>query len=104
MKGKKVTEYDTSKNLPSEACRSMLGPTGNLRAPTIRIRKTYLVGFNEEVLKKLSVREIARRGGFNLPSFLSREKKDRLAFTETILVNTLSSSLGLRVALAMIGI
>ena len=30
MKGKKVTEYDTSKNLPSEAIEAMLGPTGNL--------------------------------------------------------------------------
>ena len=52
MKGKRVTEYDTSKNLPSEAIESMLGPTGNLRAPTIRIGKTYLVGFNEEVFEK----------------------------------------------------
>ena len=52
MKGKKVTEYDTSKNLPSEAIESMLGPTGNLRAPTIKIGKTYLVGFNEEVFEK----------------------------------------------------
>ncbi|MEC8645314.1 MAG: ArsC family (seleno)protein, partial [Pseudomonadota bacterium] len=41
-----------SKNLPSEAIESMLGPTGNLRAPTIRIGKTYLVGFNEEVFEK----------------------------------------------------
>ncbi len=27
----------------------MLGPTGNLRAPTIRRGKTVIVGFNEEV-------------------------------------------------------
>jgi hypothetical protein len=27
----------------------MLGPTGNLRAPTIRRGKTVLVGFNEEL-------------------------------------------------------
>jgi len=26
----------------------MLGPTGNLRAPTLRAGKTVLVGFNEE--------------------------------------------------------
>ena len=26
----------------------MLGPTGNLRAPTVRSGKTLLVGFNEE--------------------------------------------------------
>jgi hypothetical protein len=27
----------------------MLGPTGNLRAPTIRRGKTVLVGFNEDL-------------------------------------------------------
>jgi hypothetical protein len=26
----------------------MLGPTGNLRAPTMRVGKTTVVGFNEE--------------------------------------------------------
>jgi hypothetical protein len=26
----------------------MLGPTGNLRAPTLRAGKTVLVGFNDE--------------------------------------------------------
>jgi len=29
----------------------MLGPTGNLRAPTIVRGKTVLVGFNEEVYR-----------------------------------------------------
>lgn len=27
----------------------MLGPTGNLRAPTIRKGKTLIIGFNEQV-------------------------------------------------------
>jgi len=27
----------------------MLGPTGNLRAPTLRAGKTVLVGFNDEL-------------------------------------------------------
>lgn len=50
-KGAKVTEFDLqSKAQPlDEVASSMLGPTGNLRAPTIRIGKTILVGFNEEV-------------------------------------------------------
>jgi arsenate reductase-like glutaredoxin family protein len=30
----------------------MLGPTGNLRAPTLRRGKTVLVGFNEEVFER----------------------------------------------------
>ncbi|MBW1883097.1 MAG: hypothetical protein JRJ58_06185, partial [Deltaproteobacteria bacterium] len=32
-----------------EAIEAMLGPTGNLRAPTLRVGKTVLVGFNEEI-------------------------------------------------------
>jgi len=31
----------------------MLGPTGNLRAPTARVGKTLLVGFNDEVYGKI---------------------------------------------------
>lgn len=52
MKGKKVSEFDVSKGVSDEAVSAMLGPTGNLRAPTIRAGKTYLVGFNDEVFEK----------------------------------------------------
>jgi len=31
----------------------MLGPTGNLRAPTIRRGKTVIVGFNEDAFGEL---------------------------------------------------
>ncbi len=50
-KGAKVTQFDLSDKAqtPEEVAASMLGPTGNLRAPTIRVGKTILVGFNEEV-------------------------------------------------------
>ena len=50
-KGKKVVEYDLAKDKPSmaELAKVMLGPTGNLRAPTIRAGKKLLVGFNPEV-------------------------------------------------------
>ncbi len=48
-KGKKVVEFDMKKSPPSddELLKHMLGPTGNLRAPTIRKGKTLLVGFDE---------------------------------------------------------
>jgi arsenate reductase-like glutaredoxin family protein len=36
-----------------ELVEAMLGPTGNLRAPTIRKGKTVLVGFNEELFEKI---------------------------------------------------
>ena len=32
---------------------AMLGPTGNLRAPTIRRGKTVVVGFNDEVFESV---------------------------------------------------
>jgi hypothetical protein len=28
----------------------MLGPTGNLRAPTLRVGRTLVVGYNEQIL------------------------------------------------------
>ena len=50
-KGKKIVELDLVKDKPSmaELAKVMLGPTGNLRAPTIRAGKKLLVGFNPEV-------------------------------------------------------
>jgi arsenate reductase-like glutaredoxin family protein len=50
-KGKKVTRFDLSSDHPSddEIAKLMLGPTGNLRAPTMRVGETILVGYNEEV-------------------------------------------------------
>jgi hypothetical protein len=49
MKGKKVQEFDVSSKVGSDAVEAMLGPTGNMRAPTIKVGNTYLVGFNEEI-------------------------------------------------------
>lgn len=45
-KGKKVTEIDYAKE-PEALAAVALGPTGNLRAPSIKIGKTWLIGFNE---------------------------------------------------------
>ena len=50
-KGKKVTAVDLAAGTPpdEELAKLMLGPTGNLRAPTIRIGQTILVGYNDQV-------------------------------------------------------
>lgn len=50
-KGKKIVTFDMAKDAPDEKTllAAMLGPTGNLRAPTIRKGKTLLVGFNDAV-------------------------------------------------------
>lgn len=49
-KGKKVTEIDLKKDRPDDEAlaKLMLGPTGNLRAPTMKVGKKVLVGFNED--------------------------------------------------------
>ncbi|MEO2168346.1 MAG: hypothetical protein ABGY42_09560 [bacterium] len=49
MKGRKVQEFTVGKKTSEEAVAAMLGNTGNLRAPLMRIGKLVLVGFNEEV-------------------------------------------------------
>ena len=50
-KGKKVVELDLKKDNPSdeEILKLILGPTGNLRAPTLKVGKKLVVGFNDEM-------------------------------------------------------
>ena len=51
-KGKKLSEWKPGGAPTDEAVDAMLGPTGNLRAPTLRVGKTIVVGFNEETYAK----------------------------------------------------
>ena len=53
-KGTRVTELDMSKR-PSDAevLEVMLGPTGNLRAPVMRVGDTIYVGFPKEGFEQL---------------------------------------------------
>ena len=51
-KGKKVTVYEPGGKASADVVTAMLGPTGNLRAPTVRVGKTVLVGFNEEAYEQ----------------------------------------------------
>ena len=50
-KGKKVTRVDLRKDRPEDAAlvALMLGPTGNLRAPTLIVGKRVIVGFNDDL-------------------------------------------------------
>jgi hypothetical protein len=45
-KGKKLQSFPGGK-ATKEVVDALLGPTGNLRAPTVRVGKTLLVGFDE---------------------------------------------------------
>ncbi len=55
IKGKKVTTFDLKKDRPDDETllAHLLGPTGNLRAPTARVGSTLIVGFNEETYAQL---------------------------------------------------
>jgi hypothetical protein len=46
-KGKNVVRFEADARTGSDCVDAMLGPTGNLRAPTLVIGKTVLVGFDE---------------------------------------------------------
>jgi hypothetical protein len=54
-RGKKVTVYDMMKAPPDDDTLTavLLGPTGNLKAPTFRKGDTLVVGFSEEAYKQV---------------------------------------------------
>ena len=54
-KGKQVVCLDLKKDRPDRATLAglLLGPTGNLRAPTLRKGRTLLVGFDEAAYRKV---------------------------------------------------
>src|SRR5262249_32298560 len=54
-KGKKIQTIDLKRDRPDDDPLAvyLLGPTGNLRAPTLRQGKTLYVGFREESYKAL---------------------------------------------------
>jgi len=53
IKGKKVITHDLVHDRPDDGILTslMIGPTGNLRAPTIRVGTTLIVGFNEDAYR-----------------------------------------------------
>ena len=54
-KGSKVVTLDLKKDQPdAEALKAvLLGPTGNLRAPTFRVGRTLVVGFHEATYRSV---------------------------------------------------
>ena len=55
MKGKKVNYLDLRRDKPNKETILflLLGPTGNLRAPTLRKGRTLIVGFNQETYREI---------------------------------------------------
>jgi hypothetical protein len=54
-RGKKVVTFDMKKDPPDDdtLAAHLLGPTGNLKAPTLRKGTTLLVGFNEQAYREV---------------------------------------------------
>jgi len=54
-RGKKVVTFDMKKDPPDDdtLAAHLLGPTGNLKAPTLRKGKTILVGFGESAYQEV---------------------------------------------------
>lgn len=54
-KGQKYHEINLKKTdfTEKELLKMIMGPTGNLRAPTMKVGKKLIVGFNEEMYQKI---------------------------------------------------
>ena len=54
-RGKSVVIFDMKNTPPDDDALAshILGPTGNLRAPTLQIGKTLLVGFSEPAYQEV---------------------------------------------------
>lgn len=54
IRGKAVVEFDMRRDPPAddELAKAIIGPTGNLRAPTVRVGGDLIVGFNADVWQR----------------------------------------------------
>jgi arsenate reductase-like glutaredoxin family protein len=54
-RGKKIVVFDMKANPPDDdtLAAAVLGPTGNLKAPTLRLGRTLLVGFSDEAYRQI---------------------------------------------------
>ncbi len=51
-KGKKVVNFSRVTDEKEAVLKRMMGPSGNLRAPTLRIKDQFIIGFNLEMYEK----------------------------------------------------
>ncbi len=52
-KGKKRQEWNPASDDKANILKDVIGPSGNLRAPTWRIGNEFLVGFNPELYEEV---------------------------------------------------
>lgn len=51
--GKKTVEFDPKSADREEMLKKITGPSGNLRAPTLRIGRIYYVGFHPQLYEEM---------------------------------------------------
>lgn len=51
-KGKKMLKFDVATAAKDEILKRVMGPSGNLRAPTYRVGDTFVVGFNLDLYEE----------------------------------------------------
>lgn len=47
-KGKKIQRFESVTNEKDAILKQVMGPSGNLRAPTYRVKDEFVVGFNPD--------------------------------------------------------
>ncbi len=52
--GKKIIEFAPATADKEVMIKKITGPSGNLRAPTLRLGKTFYVGFHPEMYEKIT--------------------------------------------------
>ena len=51
-KGKKIQIFDSKTDDREKILKSVMGPSGNLRAPTLKIKEGFLIGFNSDLYER----------------------------------------------------
>jgi len=51
-KGKKVQTFTAVADAKEAVLQQVMGPSGNLRAPTYRVKDRFLIGFNAELYEE----------------------------------------------------
>ena len=52
-KGKKRQAWNPTSDVKADILKDVIGPSGNLRAPTWRIGNEFIVGFNPELYEEV---------------------------------------------------
>ncbi len=52
-KGKKIVSFEPDENNKADILKASLGRTGNLRAPSVQVKDTLFIGFNDTIYTSL---------------------------------------------------